>query len=443
MTLRVTRQRLDGGLRVLVLELPHLHSVTLAFMVKAGPRFETPEQNGVSHMVEHLLLRGTELHPTSFALSSAIEVLGGDINGLTQRDAMTIHMSVPGRAAEAALGILGEIVTLSKLEGLDIERKVVLEELLDTLDRRGLETDPDALSRLALWRGHPLGMPVAGTRTTVTAIDDTSCHTHADRILCAENAVLCVVGPVDPQAILRTAGQAFAELPRGTTLPSGAKPDCPINPPIQIQTTDDAQATLLFSFPAPHENDPSFVKLLLLRRLLDDGFASRLRQEVCESRGLAYSLSAGVDAYEDAAAFDVEVTCAPSNVAVTTQIILDTLWNARAAPVSAEELARITARHRSELEMALDDPDEMASWLGATELMGYSSGYEDRINEAMTVTGDELTRLAEEILRPERCLLTVVGPARRSVRKLERLLGRAAGSTRSLSAKGTGVGARS
>ena len=106
------QKTLPNGLRVIVLELPHLHSVSVALMVKAGPRYESPSTSGLSHLLEHLLFRGTSKHPSSVELNAAIEELGGEVNGLTQRDAMTIHMTVPPRSAEAGLGLLAEMLSL-------------------------------------------------------------------------------------------------------------------------------------------------------------------------------------------------------------------------------------------------------------------------------------------------------------------------------------------
>src|SRR5207302_1140053 len=88
-------------------------------------------------------------------------------------------------------------------------------------------------------------------------------------------------------------------------------PRPPVGAPIAVRATDDSQVNVLLTYPAPHENHPDFAKLLMLRRILDDGLGSRLRQALCEQRGLAYSLSATIDAYADAAAIDIELACAP------------------------------------------------------------------------------------------------------------------------------------
>ncbi|MCK6551146.1 insulinase family protein [Myxococcota bacterium] len=428
--LNVVPATLSNGLRVLVLHLPHLHSVSHAFFVRTGPRYETDATNGVSHLVEHLVFRGTEVHPDSYALNVAVEALGGEINGLTQRDATTIHMTVPPRAAAEGLALLGEICARPLLQGLDVERDVVMEELLDTMDATGCELDVDVLSRRALWAGHPMGLPIAGTPATVEALTEADCRAHYAKTFVVENAVLCIAGPVDAKEMIETAERAFAPLGRGARLPERPAPVPPHRPAIQVQAMEDSQVSVLLTYPAPHENHTEFAALLLLKRVLDDGLGARLRQAVCEQRGLAYSLSASIDAYGDVGALDVELSCAPKKLVAAVAETLKTLRTLAEQPIGEDELARAKTRHRADLEFALDDPSEMCGWFGAMELVGCRATYEERLTEVLAVTTADLQRLARRILDPQAALLTLLGPAEESdTRRLELLLGREKDST--------------
>jgi predicted Zn-dependent peptidase len=428
--LDVVRRTLPNGLAVLVLELPHLHSVSLALMVRSGPRYESATEQGVSHLVEHLVFRGTVPHPDGRSLNFAVEAIGAEINGLTQRDATTIHMTVPPRSAVEGLQLLGEVCTRPVLSGIEVERHVVLEELLDTLDADGRELDPDNLSRRVLWSGHPLSMPIAGTRESVEALTEAKCRAHFEKTFVARNSVLCVAGTVDREAIFAAASRAFGGMPIGAPLDEPAPPVPPIRAPISVRTTHDSQVTVLLSHPGPHENHPDFAKLLLLRRILDDGLGSRLRQAVCEERGLAYSISATIDAYADAAAIDVELACAPRKLSAAVEATLSALRALAEGPISEGELARAKIRHRAELEFALDDPGEMCGWYGAMELVRANVGYEERLEEVMAVTAADLHALAKRIFEAQLAVATLVGPVEEGdARRLELLLGRDAQST--------------
>jgi predicted Zn-dependent peptidase len=428
--LKVVERTLSSGLKTLVLELPHLHSVSEAFLVRTGPRYESAADNGISHLVEHLVFRGTHLYPDSAILNTAVEAIGGEINGLTQRDATTIHLVVPPRSAVEGLHLLGQICTRPLLGGLEVERDVVLEELLDTLDAEGRELDVDVLSRRVLWAGHPISMPIAGTPASVERLAESDCRAHFAKTFVAANSVLCIAGPVSAEQIIEAAERELAHMALGKPLAEQAPPIPPVRAPISIQPMEDSQATVLLTYPAPHENHPDFAKLLLLRRVLDDGLGSRLRQAVCEQRGLAYSLSASLDAYRDAGAIDVEVACAPRKLLATVEATLSTLKELGEAPITKEELQRAQIRHQAELEFALDDPSEMCGWYGAMELVGCRASYEERLDEVLRVTVDELHALAKQIFEPHLSVATVVGPAEdNDARRLELLLGREAMST--------------
>lgn len=428
--LQTVQRRLSNGLRLVVVELPHAHSVSIAMMVRTGPRFERPEENGLGHLVEHLLFRGTANHPSSLDYHVAVETIGGEVNGLTQRDATTVHVTVTPEHARAGLELLGEVCIEPLLTGLGVERDVVLEEILDSTDAEGNDLDIDSISRRVLWASHPMSMPVAGDAELVESFTERECRSFFERTFVAENGVLAVAGRVDAHEVEAWAEAAFGRMPRGRALTAPPPPHTRANLPIHVQATDDSQVAMLLTFPAPSELHPDFGRVLLLKRILDDGFGSRLRQAICEQRGLAYSMSVGVDAYQDAGAFDIEVTCAPRKLYAVVEQVLHTLGELVEAPVRADELERAKVRHRADLEFSLDDPSEICGWYGASALIGCEVGYTERLAEIMSVTPDDLLRVAKSILDPSLALLTLVGPTEeRTVRRLERLLLRPEGST--------------
>jgi len=428
--LRTVQRTLSNGLRLVFVELPHAHSVASALMVQTGPRFERPEENGLGHLVEHLLFRGTETHPSSYEYHVAVEALGGEVNGLTQRDATTVHMTTTPERMRDGLQLLSEVCIEPLLTGLSIERDVVLEEILDSTDADGNDLDIDSISRRVLWGRHPMGMPVAGDAELVESFTERECRMFFERTFVAGNAVLAVAGRADADAVIAAAEAAFGSMPAGPALDGPPAPTPRSHLPVHAQVTDDSQVSMLLTFPAPSELDPDFGRLLLLKRILDDGFASRLRQAICEQRGLAYSLSVGIDAYRDAGAIDVEVSCAPRKLYAVVEQVLHTLHELVEAPVREDELERAKMRHRADLEFSLDDPSEICGWYGASVLIGSVVGYADRVDDVARITPEDLQRVARSILDPQRALLTLVGPTdERTARRLERLLERPPGST--------------
>lgn len=427
--LKTALDTLDNGLDVLHIELPHVHAVSIALLVRAGPRYETPRTNGLSHLVEHLLFRGTTRHPSSLEFHTAVEALGGEINGQTQRDAITIHLTVPPVHAAAGVELLAEVCTVPLMTGLAVERNVVIEEILDTCAADGTDLDIDSISRRLLWDGHPMSMPVAGEVELVERFTTPQARRWFEETFVARNAVLVIAGPMDPAAAMEAA-RAFEAMPRGFALDEPVPPPVLDRPAIHVQPTDDAQVTALLTYPSIPEAHPDFTALLLLRRILDDGFSARLRQAICEQRGLAYSLGASVDAYRDVGALDLEVTCAPKKLVRAVERMLITLRELLHEPVEGAELARAKTRHLAELEFSLDAPTELCSWYGSAALLGLDVDYEARRRELEAVTPEDLLRLARHLFDPDKALLTLVGPVDEDqARRLELLMGRPYQST--------------
>lgn len=428
--LKTALDTLANGLKVLHIELPHVHAVSCALLVRGGPRYELPRTNGLSHMVEHLLFRGTANHPSSLEFHTAVEALGGEINGQTQRDAVTIHLTVPPTHAAAGLDLLAEVCTTPLMTGLSVERNVVIEEILDAYAADGSELDIDSISRRLLWDGHPMSMPVAGEVELVERFTRDQCRRWFEELFVARNAVLVIAGPTDRAAMLDAAARAFAGMPRGFSMLEPPPPAPVTRPAIHVQPTDDAQVTALLTFPSIPEAHPDFTALLLLRRILDDGFSARLRQAICEQRGLAYSMGVSLDAYRDVGALDIEVTCAPKKLVRTVERILITLRALIHAPVDPGELTRAKTRHMADLEFSLDNPSELSSWYGGAALLDLDVDYDLRRRELEAVTPCDLLRLARQIFDTDNALLTLLGPVEDDqARRLELLLGRPYEST--------------
>lgn len=423
--LEVTTKTLRNGLTVLYVHLPHVHSAALAFTARGGPRYESLETQGLSHVMEHLLLRGTRAHPTSLAFHRAVEDLGGEINGATQRDAVTLHMTVPPSSTAAAARLLAECCLEPLMTGLDVEREVIREEILDTLDVDGADLDLDVLSRRVLWPNHPMGRSITGPLHNLDRFTEAQARRHHARTFVALNGVLIIAGPGEPALLHPHVAKAFAPMPRGQRLVAPRPPRPPRWAPVHVQPSDHAQATLLLTFPAPHENDARFSALLLMQRLLDDGFSARLRQAICEQRGLAYSLAVSMDAYGDCGALDIELSCAPEKLVEALDQTLNVLQDIAQTPVGDKELRRVKHRHICALEFCRDDPEALCGWFAGSVLMGSKGDFVERLEEVKGVQPSQLRALAQEMFSPEHALLTLVGPVERpQVRQMGRMLQR-------------------
>jgi predicted Zn-dependent peptidase len=421
----VARAVLPNGLRVVTAPAPGLHSAMIALYVRAGSRHEAAGVNGISHFLEHLFFRGSEGWPDTVAMNAAVESVGGSLNGITARDHGCYFTPIHPGEVGTGLAILGDLLRRPLLREMDVEREVILEEILDEVDADGRDIDPDNLSKRLAFGRHPLGFKIAGTPGIVRRLTEREVRAHHARFYTGANLVLAVAGPVRPGEVTTLAAEHLGALPRGRRSVDVPPPPWPGGPTLEVVGHDDAQAEFSLSFPCPPERHPDYPIHLCIRRILDDGLSSRLPFEIVERRGLAYALHAGIDAFADAGMTVVDGACAPAKLSRVLEEVLRVLGNLASRTVPEEELARVQRRHRMTLAFSLDSAAELAGWYGSGEVLSSPEGFEERCRRVERVTPADVLRVARETFRRRNALAVVVGPAgRRERTAIERLLAR-------------------
>ena len=414
----VHKSVLPNGLRVLTAHSPGLHSAMIALYVRTGSRHETHAQNGVSHFLEHLFFRGSVGYPDTVAMNAAVEAAGGSLNGITARDHGCYYTPIHPEEVETGLSVLGDLIRRPLLREMDVEREVILEEILDEVDASGRDIDPDNLSKRIIFGSHPLGFKIAGTSRSVRRLTRRDVRAHLGRFYTGANLVLAVAGPVDAKQVTELAEAHLGRLPRGRPSVDEKAPDWPDGPRLELVEHDDAQAEFSLSFPCPPEHHRDYPAHLCIRRILDDGLSSRLPFEVVEKRGLAYALHAGIDTFADAGMTVVDGACAPKKLPRVIEEVLRVLGDLATRPVSEEELVRVQERHRMTLAFSLDSVSDLAGWYGAGEVLSAPEGFEERCRRVEAVTSASLQQVAAETFRQRNLVAVVVGPANKRERAL-------------------------
>ncbi|HET6412624.1 MAG TPA: pitrilysin family protein [Anaeromyxobacter sp.] len=412
----VHRTVLRNGLRVLTARSPGLHSAMIALYVRTGSRHESRSQNGVSHFLEHLFFRGSVGYPDTVAMNAAVEAAGGSLNGITARDHGCYYTPIHPQDVGTGLAVLGDLMRRPLLTEMDVEREVILEEILDEVDASGRDIDPDNLSKRIVFGDHPLGFKIAGTAENVRRLRPRDVRAHHDRFYNGSNLVLAVAGPVRPELVAELADRHLGSLPRGQSSTDVPAPPWPSAPWLEIVEHDDAQAEFSLSFPCPPERHRDYPIHLCIRRLLDDGLSSRLPFEVVERRGLAYALHAGIDTFADAGMTVVDGACAPKKLPRVLEEVLRVLGGLSERVVPEEELFRVQQRHRMTLAFSLDSVADLAGWYGAGEVLSSPEGFEERCRRVEEVTAADVQRVARATFSRKNLVAVVVGPARRRER---------------------------
>jgi predicted Zn-dependent peptidase len=421
---------LPNGLRVVSQEMPHARSVSVGLFVGVGSRHEQGAHAGLSHMLEHLVFKGTQRFPDPGEISEAVEGCGGSVNASTDRELTVYSAKVPADAMQRGLQVVAQMVLRPLLRRRDLaaEKPVIVDEIRMYEDSPGdhVFTLFDGL----LFGRHPLGREIAGTPGSVRRATRPGVVGHWRHWYRPEHLVLAVAGAARHEDALAAAHGWFAA-DDGWLDEVDAPPDpelAPITPTpvapgaVQVANRRLSQGNLCLGMPGVSRTDPDRWALDLLGAILGDGMSSRLFLELRERRSLAYDVSTFGATYADCGSFGVHAGFDPEQADAVVRAILEQLERVVQEPVPVPELERARAYTRGRLELRMEDTGAVAAWLGTGEsLLPRILTVDEVVERLEAVTPDDIQRVAQRHARPELARLAVLGPFRSRAR-FEKLL---------------------
>jgi predicted Zn-dependent peptidase len=400
---------LANGLRVVVAPQPQLHRAHVALYVRVGSRFETPQTNGISHFLEHMLYRGTPSLPTAHQVNHAFESLGGYLYAATQTDFGVFSVTLPPESLAEASVLFGEVLAQPSFNDIEIEKAIVCEEILEDLDDDGRQVDADNLSREMIYPTHPLGYTITGDEKHVRSFDRPLLQAHHARHYNAANSVLAFSGAVDPAACMELAERGFGGLPRGAPVLTEAPVHAQKKPRLDIVENVSSQTELrvcLRAVPEASEHRPA---MDMLMRILDDGMSTRLYHRICDSKGLCYDVGASFDGYEDDGVLDFMAGVQHARTSVVTREILELITDlAKNGPTEAE-VDKAHRRNAWEMQTIFDSPEDLAGFYAGGFLFNRFETPEARLAANRAVTPARLREMAELLAQPDRLNVLAVG----------------------------------
>jgi predicted Zn-dependent peptidase len=395
----------------------------VALYVRCGSRFETHQTNGLSHFMEHMLFRGSKRHPSSYELNLAIEELGGTLYAETGRHHGLYQVAVNPRAVDGALSILGDLFAGPMFKDIELERQIVLEEILEDLDDHGRNVNVADLAQANAWPGHPLGFPITGPARNVRRFREADVRRHFRRFCGARNLVMCVTGPLDHAEVKDSVARAFATVPAGKRVKARGVRGRLGGPKVRCLRTDAAQSQVQIHFRGVPVDHADFPALSLLCRLIDDGMATPLHYRIADQKGLAYNVSADLVAFADTSLVEFDAACAPGKLTALIEELGSILREFMTVPVGRRELDRALRRYRDDLEACYDDVGALSSWFGGTELYHRATTHAARMQQMARVTPEQVRKVAAIVFAPDRLSAVIAGTWEPSqARKVKRLL---------------------
>ncbi len=413
---------LASGVRVVTERMPSVRSVALGFWIGAGSASEHDGEAGISHLLEHMLFRGTESFGSE-EIDQIFDAMGAEINAGTDKEATSLYTRVLDRHLERAFEVMGEMVFQPRFGELETEREVVLEEIAM------YEDDPqekvfDVLGE-AVFGSHPLGRAVIGTAQVVGSVTLEQLAAFHDSRYDPREIVISAAGSIEHDALVQLASAlpiATGATGAGNGASAGAASadahtalgDPEFSRRVRFSEKDTEQYHLCLGGAGLGREDERRFALRVLEGVLGATSSSRLFQEVRERRGLAYSVFSFSNMYEHTGEIGLYVGTRPDNLEQALAVIASELQRCVEHPADDQELTRSRENLKGRVVLSMESTAARMSHLGASTLHGMPILSVDEVIERIdAVSLADLEALAAELFVPERLSVACVGPERR------------------------------
>jgi predicted Zn-dependent peptidase len=403
---------LASGGQVITEAIPGMRSVAVGVWVRTGSRDEVPPILGISHFLEHMMFKGTPRRDAR-EIARSLEAVGSALDAYTTREYTCYQARVVDEDLPRAFDVMGDCLSHSLFASEHVEReKQVVTEEIQSYEDSPEEHVQDLVSE-CVWRGHPLGTPILGTRETVRGFTAQVVRDRFQAAYQAANTVVAAAGNLEHQSVLELA-ERHLQLPAAhLPSPAAAPPVIPLNyrPADICLERDLAQLNLCLGTSGLTYLDPRRYTLLVLNGILGGSMSSRLFQRVREEEGLAYSVFTDADSYRDSGIFVCGLGVSPGAGKRALRLVGEEFRRLLRDGLEPGELADMKSQFRGNLLLGLESTTARMGRLAKGLLVyGRLLPVAELIERVEAVTEEGVMDLARDLLRPERFSLVALGP---------------------------------
>jgi predicted Zn-dependent peptidase len=398
---------LSNGVRVLTEAMPHSLSASIGIWVENGSRYEEPHENGVSHLIEHLLFKGTHKR-TAAQIAEEIDAVGGVLNAFTGKEYTCYYAKVLGSDLEMATDLLADLFLDSLFDPEEIKREqqVVLQEISQA------EDTPDDfihdLFNLKFWAGHPLALPIAGSVATVTGLDRETMTSFMVQRYRAERVLVAAAGKVDHEALVAQCQRLFGGIPGNGKVDAIKPPN--VHSVVLNHEKALEQAHICLGGPGIGQTNEMRYAGYVLNTALGGGMSSRLFQEVREKRGKVYSIYSFLSSHIDCGYFAIYAGTNPEWVDEVLEITIAELKQVAKEGLKPAELERAKSQLKGNLLLGLESTDARMNRLARNQIyFRRDIPVEELARDIEAVTNDRVRELAGFFFDPSQMALVVLG----------------------------------
>lgn len=406
----IQREVLPNGVRIVTETITYVQSVALGIWVGVGARDEDEEVRGISHVIEHMLFKGTPTR-TAQQIADEMDGVGGDINAFTSKESTGYHVRVLSEHVPLAVDVLSDMFLNSVIdpEELGREKNVILEEIKQRDD------EPDDLVHdvfaETLWPSHVLGKSVIGMPETVSSLQQDDLKTYMARHYTPDTIVIAAAGNLNHDQIVAMAGERFGHLTGkksdwrvADTAPQFVPGTAYVEKPIE-------QINLILGTRGySHLSDDKYA-LYILDTVLGGSTSSRLFQEIREKRGLVYSVVSYSQLFREGGYFAVSTGTSPKTASQVIDLIKAEFANVLQNNITEAELTRAKNQFRGGIVMGQESMNARMRRLGSNELV-YDRviPIEETLTNINAVCRDDIARVSHHLFSGGEYAMATVGP---------------------------------
>ena len=391
--------------------MPYMKSVAIVFGIGAGSRYEVQKHQGISHLIEHMLFKGTNKRKNTLEISQVIEGIGGEINASTSKETTYLYAKVPQEQFKTAFDVLADIIlnSLMREEDLHKEKNIIIEEI------KKYQDIPEELVEILLdkimWKNHPLGKPILGDKKSVLNIQREDLLSYINTFYRPNNLVISVAGNIKIEEVIPQVDKYFKIIEKGEVKNYLPAKDNQKNTQTGIKFKKSNQTHLSFGFPGISRLDPGKYSVDLLDIILGSGLSSRLFQKIRVRKSLAYDIHSFIQYFNDISSFNIYAGIDSSKLKETIQTILEELNKIKDNNLKEDELRKAKEMYKGALSLSLESTLSRAFWLGNRMLLyGRTSTFEEIIEKIEEVKVKDIQKMAQNIFTKDKINLSIVGP---------------------------------
>jgi len=412
---RLHKSRLDNGLTLLVKETPGTKVATVQIWVKAGSIYEESHEAGITHLIEHMIFKGTESRGPG-QVAGDIEAMGGKINAYTSYEYTVYHATLSSRNWAGAMDVLADAVLHSVFDAEELERekKVVLEEILMRKDRANLKLYEELMAHA--YQAHPYRLPISGTAESVSAISRDDILSYMNKHYHPDNFTVVVVGDVRVEQVVDKVNGLLAGLARSDyqqpAIPTEPSQDAPR---IFALNDDISQTHLALAFPGAAFKNADAAVLDVMTLILAQGETSRLYTQLRNKKGLVYRIDGSAFTPKDRGLIEVAATLEPEKVVPALEEALTEIFRMKYRKVSDEELERAKRNLEGDFVFNLERAEGQARVLGSFEFLTGDPREDRYLEQVRAVSKEDILRVAAFYLKGAHLTVGTMAPAGTSI----------------------------